>query len=223
MDEAKRIAQSLVKSVQKMREEKIKQPTWHATVPAKLEEIFKEKTEQILKSISCPLSDGRIKENSTIPRQISAEDERGKNKTTKWHATVPAKLADIFKEKTKQIRKVKSTIIQMSATPTSPAAIHNTPRVHQQKTRSKTPSIVPPNSGGGLTTQVSAEKATVRAPDCYETSRNKSSRTRVRTMASSKRNITTISKPVHVPVNQKIIDLKTPLSEIRKITQPNRY
>ena len=139
-----------------------------------------------------------------------------------WHTTALAKLADIFKEKTKQIRKVKSTIIQMSATPTSPAAIHNTPRVHQQKTRSKTPSIVPPNSGGGLTTQVSAEKATVRAPDCYETSRNKSSRTRVRTMASSKRNITTISKPVHVPVNRKIIDLKTPLSEIRKITQPQR-
>ena len=39
-------------------------------------------------------------------------------------------------------------------------------------------------------------------------------------MASSKINFTTISKPAHVPVRQKIIDIETPLADSRESSQP---
>ena len=50
-----------------------------------------------------------------------------------WHTTALAKLADIFKEKTKQIQRVDSPVIQMSENLMAPAAIHNSPHVYQQK------------------------------------------------------------------------------------------
>ena len=107
----------------------------------------------------------------------------------------------------------------MSETSTAPAVIHNNPRVHQRKNRANTPCILPPNSRV-ITTQVSAEEATVRATDWYETLWDKSVVTRVRTMALSKRNFTTISKQAHVPGRQIILDIKTPSVESRESTQP---
>ena len=108
MDEAQRIAQSLVKSVQNMTEDKIEQPT--------------------------------------------------------RHAIEMAKLAEIFKEKTEQIKKMDSKVIQTSATPMASASIHNSPRVHQHKNRANTPGIIPPNSRV-ITTD--------RTPDWYETPQDK--------------------------------------------------
>ena len=49
-----------------------------------------------------------------------------------WYSTALAKLSEIFKEKSKQIQRVYSPVIQMSATPTAPAATHNAPHIHQR-------------------------------------------------------------------------------------------
>ena len=166
MDKAWIITKSLVKPVQKMRQEKIEQPT--------------------------------------------------------QHATALAKLAEIFKEKTEQIQRVESKAIQTSATSAAPAVIHNDPHMHQRKTQANTPGILPPNSRV-ITTQVSAEEATVRAPNWYETPRYKRAITRVRKMALSKRKFTTISKPAHVPGRQKIIYQRLCQQKAGKVHNPNLY
>ena len=148
-------------------------------------------------------------------KSVQKMREEKKEQPTR-HKTALEKLADIFKEKTKKIQKVDSKAIQTSATPTEPAAIHNAPHVHQCKTRANTPSIIPP-SLRVITTHVSAEEATVSAPAWYETPRDKRARTRVM-ITLSKRSSTKINKTAHVPVRQKIIDLKTPLAESREST-----
>ena len=79
------------------------------------------------------------------------------------HATALAKLADIFKDKTEQIQKVDSTLIQSLVPMKAPADIHNDPRVHQRKSQANNPGKLPPKSRV-IMTQVSSDEAKFRAP-----------------------------------------------------------